>query len=477
MFFGPKGGRARFGAVCGVIFLWMLLLNCLTPYLADDLAFAYAFDTGMRLHSLPQLLGSLAYHYHEWSGRVVVKFFAQGFTMLPKAVFNLCNAGAYLGLGLVIYRLARGRRSGRYDLPLLLLIFAALWEISPAFGQTNLWMCGACNYLWATLGCLCYLLPWGYWVQRPFQAGWRMALGMAVAGVLAGWLSENTSAGMLVCLVLCLGLAVRRQGHPPLWMVTGLLGSVAGFVILIAARGNYNRAATAQPDYESFLTRYAARFFNCLNMLKDYALPLLLVFAVGAVLVFTAAPNAKAGARALVWPCILLLGGLGANFAMILSKDYYPRSTHGVFALLTAACAACLVRLDTAALRRAMAAGAGCVLVLCAIHGCEAGYDIASYYVMDRTRDGLIRQEAAAGQTEIISYGIEPYTRWCGAWGLPDIRESCEDSIGLGRCRWYGVASLTATEVHTYPFPGHTNEAWAAGEAAETAQNEAAESP
>ena len=110
--------RRLFGAAAALVFLWMLLLNVLTPYIADDFTFAYAFDTGLRLHSLPQLIKSLAYHYYEWSGRVVVKFFAQGFTMLPKFVFDLCNAAAYLGLGLVIYRLAAGRRRGRYRVPL-----------------------------------------------------------------------------------------------------------------------------------------------------------------------------------------------------------------------------------------------------------------------------------------------------------------------------------------------------------------------
>lgn len=63
-----------FRLVAGLVFCWMLLLNCLTPYLADDYTFAYAFDTGERLHSLPQLISSLVFHYHEWSSRVIVKF-------------------------------------------------------------------------------------------------------------------------------------------------------------------------------------------------------------------------------------------------------------------------------------------------------------------------------------------------------------------------------------------------------------------
>lgn len=468
--------RRAFCLSAAFVFGWMLLLNLLTPYIADDFPFAYAFDTGLRLQTLPQLLRSLAYHYHEWSGRVVVKFFAQGFTIFPKLVFDLCNSAAYLGLGLVIYRLARGRKSGRYDLLAFLLIEAALWEISPAFGQTNLWMCGACNYLWASLGCLAFLLPWRYYTQTPFDARWPMALGMAVAGMLAGWLSENTSAGMLVCLVLAISSQTVRRRRVPVWMWTGFGGAVVGFLLLITARGNYNRASF-YGDYESLLTRYAVRFFNCLNMLKDYALPLLFAFAIlFALLCFES--FAQRRIEALCWPVILLLGGLAANFAMILSPDYYERSTHGPFTLLTAACAACLVQLNGRTLRRALVCGTACLGIVCGIHMLEAGYDIASYAVMYQTRDTLLRQEAAAlspqeaGSTVLTTYAIEPYTHWCAAYGLPDIREDTEDSIGLCRARWYGVGGIVASETHTYPFPGHTNAAYEAGEQAALAQEQ-----
>ena len=91
--------------------------------------------------------------------------------------------------------------------------------------------------------------------------------------------------------------------------------------------------------------------------------------------------------------------------------------------------------------------------------------------MMDRTRTQTIRSEIAVLERPlaetIISYGIEPYTRWCGAYGLPDIRENGEDSLALGRARWYGVGTLIADEIRTYPFPGHTNAAYRAGEFAE----------
>lgn len=455
----PAAPRRRaFYGLAALVFLVMLAFNCATPYIADDYTFAYSFTTGLRLHSLPQLLQSLATHYYEWSGRVIVKFFAQGFTMLPKLVFNICNAAAYLGLGLVIYRLARGRRSGRYDVAAFALIEIVLWEISPAFGQTNLWMCGACNYLWSTLLCLAFLLPWRYYLQKPFAGGRLLPLGMAAAGVLAGWALENTSAGLLVCLVLCLALLLVRRQRPPLWMWTGLAGTVLGFILLVSARGNYNRASTYVADTRPLLTRLAVQFFNCLTMLKDYAMPLLFAFAVLAVLLATQTKNG--GRKALVWPGILLLGGLAANFAMMASPAYDTRVTHGPFAFLCAACIACLVQLDGQTIRRGIACAAACGGVLCAFHLLEGGYDIASYAMMNRVRDTAIRAEIAeTGAQEIKSYAIAPYTRWCAGYGLPDIKPAPAvgeeaDSIVLCRNRWYGVESLTAAETRTYPFPG-----------------------
>ena len=464
--------RKAFVALGALVFLFMLLLNCLTPYIADDYNFAYAFDTGERLRSLPQLLQSLAFHYQEWTGRVIVKFFAQGFTMFPKIVFNIFNAAAYLGLGLVIYRLARGRRTGKYDLLAFILIEVALWEVSPVFGQTNLWMCGACNYLWATLGCLACLLPWRYYLQKSFVRGTGFAIGMGIAGLFAGWLSENTSAGLLVCLVLCLLTVLRRDKKAPAWMWTNLIGALAGFTVLIVAPGNYNRTDSVV-DVTPFLTKYAVRFWKCTNMLWENALPLLFAFVI--LFLLLCYQKKQLSATSLRWPLILLAGALGANYAMLLSPVYYERSSHGVFALLTAACAACLIQLKSPLQRKLMTLFAGCVCLVAAMHAAEAAYDIASYWMMDKTRTAEIEATVAAADDEwpqITSYGIEPYTHWCGGYGLPDIKHpdgQDDDAITLSRAKWFHAGVLHADGVRTYPFPGHTNAAYAAGLPAETA--------
>ena len=153
--------------MAAVVFAAMLALNCLTPYVADDYTFSFSYATGERLTGLWSVLESQWYHYFHWSGRFIIKCLAQGFTILPKAVFNLLNAAVYAGLGLVLHRLALGQRR-RFDPAVLALIYLNLWMVSPVFGQTNLWMCGSVNYLWATFFCMAALVPYALYLNRAF---------------------------------------------------------------------------------------------------------------------------------------------------------------------------------------------------------------------------------------------------------------------------------------------------------------------
>ena len=445
--------------MAAVVFLAMLALNGLTPYVADDYTFSFSYATGERLRSLWDVLQSQWHHYFHWSGRFIIKCLAQGFTVLPKGVFNLLNAAVYTGLGLVLHRLALGERR-RFDPAVLALIYLSLWMVAPVFGQTNLWMCGSLNYLWATFFCAAALLPWALHLRRALSPRRWLAPASLLAGLVAGWASENTSAGLLVALALSLGFFLWRDRRAPLWAWMGLLGALAGYALLILAPGNYQRQDAAA-DPRGPLTVLAVRFLTALDQLvSGGGLVLLVLFAVLLCLLALQRP----GAAGLAWPLILFAAALGANFAMILSPVYYPRSTHGVFAFLTAACAACAVRLEGREARRALTAGAAGLVMAASVQFVWAGYDIASFFVMKQTREAALQASAAAGETEVVTYAIEPYTRWCAGWGLPDLRQSPEDWVCADTARYYGLESLSADEARTYPFPGRTNTAFETGE-------------
>ena len=444
------------------VFAAMLVLNCLTPYVADDYTFSFSYATGQRLTGLWDTLQSQWRHYFTWSGRFIIKTLAQWFTVLPKGVFNVLNAAVYVGLALVGQRLALGARRG-WDPLVLALIFLSFWEIAPVFGQTNLWMCGSVNYLWATFFCMAALLPYAFYLRRPFAPRRWLAPACLAAGLIAGWSSENTSAGLLAVLVLCVGFLLLRDKKAPLWAWLGLAGALAGFCLLIMAPGNYMRHDTAA-DPRGPLTILAVRFLTALEQLTSGGgIWLLAAFAA----LFCLLALQKPKAEALFWPAALFVGGICANFARVLSPVYYPRSTHGVFTFLTFGCAACLAQLNGAALRKALAAFAAGLCMVAAVHFVQAGYDIASFAAMRHVRQADILQRQAAGETRIVTYAIEPYTRWCAGFGLPDLRADTADWVCADTANYYGLESLRADSARTYPFPGKTNTAFETGEIAE----------
>ena len=421
---------------CGIVlfvFIIMLILNHFTPYLADDFTFSYSFADRDTLSSPFILFRSLYYHYMEWSGRIVVKFFAQLFTIFPKWIFDLCNAAMFCLLGVVLCRLGNFSRKSA-PLPLA-FAFLSLWLVSPAFGQTNLWMCGSCNNLWSTVGCLAFLLPWRSFFGGPVRR--YPAVLLFVGGIFTGWLYENTSAGMLAAMALCLVWQFWQKRTLPAWAVSAFIGSCLGYLLLILAPGNSVRTDDSAGVITASLWVYVLRIEKALVILLKYGWPLLISFLLLAVLVWRAGHSWQA----LAWPCILFLAGMAAHFAMVLSPVYYLRSTHGPFAFFTAACCACLGQLPDSLPRRAVravccAAGAWALVVLV-----FAGYDIVHYDGLYAQRDAEIRAEVAAGATEIETYAIQPNTVYCPAWGLPDIREG-EDWISITRAMWYGLDGL-----------------------------------
>ena len=122
------------------------------------------------------------------------------------------------------------------------------------------------------------------------------------------------------------------------------------------------------------------------------------------------------------------------------------------------------MRLEGREARRALTAGAAGLVMAASVQFVWAGYDIASFFVMKQTREAALQASAAAGETEVVTYAIEPYTRWCAGWGLPDLRQSPEDWVCADTARYYGLESLSADEARTYPFPGRTNTAFETGE-------------
>ena len=177
------------------IFMTMLVLNLLTPLIADDYSYSLSLD-GTKINSVIDVINYQWWHYFNWGGRTIAHTLAQIFLLFPKTVFSIVNPIIYVLLIYLMYLHIRGEKE---DKPIyLILIHLGLWFLLPVFGQTCLWLIGSCNYLWTTV-----LILWFLWIYRKnnTSASIYKIIGIFLLGIIAGWTNENTSAGLLVIII------------------------------------------------------------------------------------------------------------------------------------------------------------------------------------------------------------------------------------------------------------------------------------
>ena len=88
--------------VLSLIFLFMLILNFLTPLLRDDIDYSYIWHTDHKINNIVDVIASQYKHYFNWGGRTVAHTIAQFFLMFPKFIFNIANSLVYVG---IIYKI------------------------------------------------------------------------------------------------------------------------------------------------------------------------------------------------------------------------------------------------------------------------------------------------------------------------------------------------------------------------------------
>jgi hypothetical protein len=222
-------------------------LNRLTPLYADDYAYTRDFMTKEQVDSVADICASMRLHYIRVNGRIVVHFLAHLFLWWGKPVFNVINTAAMLALGTLMYMLAAGTLKD-FKITSWLLGLLGIWLLAPGFGQSYLWLTGACNYLFGLLIILTFLVTYRRGVAfRRQRRSFALSLLYLPAGLLAGWTNENTGAA-LVAAVLCFIIKNKIEtGRFRAWMFTGLIGCVTGFLCMLLAPGQTARLSS-YPD-------------------------------------------------------------------------------------------------------------------------------------------------------------------------------------------------------------------------------------
>lgn len=325
--------------LCGAV-LMVYAYNCLTPYLSDD--YAYMVEV-RKASSLWELIRQQYGEYLSNSGRIIGQFNVRLSLSVSKYIFNIVNSGMFLALILLIYYNIRRRKE--YDIFVLLLIITFLWKFTVDFGQTMLWICGACNYLWGSVIILGFFSLYRYVLEHTQQIKHQAvtAVLMFLLGIPAGWCNENTSGGGLLLVLMYTALFVYQQRQEKQkavypFMIAGMAGVCSGIFGMVMAPGVRKRSAVMSEEAYTGIVGLLSRTYKITVTVRELFFPLLVIMAV--ILFFLILQGRKekrqAGERC---DSILFLTAFAAtSYVLVLAPTPANRAFFGAGVFLMTAC-------------------------------------------------------------------------------------------------------------------------------------------
>lgn len=395
-----------------IIFFIMLVLNFLTPLIADDFSYSFGAD-GQRIANIWDIVIRQIDHWLTWGGRNVAHFIANFFLMYPKAIFNVLNATMYT---LLVYLIYKHSQTTKEEKPILLvLINLLLYFVTPVFGQNCIWLIGSCNYLWTIVIILSFLLM--YRENYKKKDTWLLTIGMFFFGVIAGWSNENTGFGLIVIAFLSM-LAYKGKNKLPKYKISGLLGTIAGFVTMICAPGNYIRN-NHFVDESSFIVKIIKRTIEYTSNIYFF-IPILVVIAIILISIYIYKKK-KIDLR--VW--IYLIAAFLTIYSMEVSPIFPERAWFGTVVFMLIAITTLLYNIESINKFFNLII-IDTVIILSLIYAKDVFYLAVDINALRNTweyRINYIEECKKNGQTVIE---MDPYVtenKKSPHWGLNDLRE------------------------------------------------------
>lgn len=432
-----------FALLLAAVFGVMLCGNLLTDKFADDFAYMFSFADGTPVRSLSGLLASMRAHYLTVNGRVIAHAFVQIFENLPKGVFAAVNAGMFVLSLLLGYTLCTGgKRRSNF---LLLGLFAAVWVYMPAFGQVNFWLDGACNYLWAQVFALLFLLPyvWFFEGRSVFLEGSPLRTVLfSLYAVFAGAYSENMSgAALFMAILLLLLIRFAQKRSVPLLAALPVVTGIAGYAAMIFSPGelqNKNAGFSALR-----LLYQAEKVADRFHVIRVVIAALVILFFISAAL--------RVEKKRMLLAGVLTCGGTGAGLIFALARFYPYRSLAATMLLLTLACAVLLRSLLEAQKAKRAALCLLTLLTLSLCYWCPRGMkDVYLVHTAVAENRQRIEAQKAQGETHLVLPVLTAETKYSAVDGLIYLSTSnTEYWSNLYMAKYYGVETIVGTETET----------------------------
>lgn len=237
---------------------------------------------------------------------------------------------AELGLFALLTTMALGRRPSlrRADDALVFATVTAIVAIcAPQFGPMLFYRPFTGNYTFGLILNLLWLVPYRLHAETPrtWRAWWSPLL--LVLGVAAGMCNEHTGLAFIGAAALAIVMFIRRGDRIRPWMIAGLLGLTAGYVLLLVAPGQdvrYNGLATETGLLQRIAERGTVENVQIVTRLGIYFAVAVPWVVLGLVARFTGtpAPMSRATRASLL---VLAGGGVLCAITLLASPKLGPR--------------------------------------------------------------------------------------------------------------------------------------------------------
>lgn len=450
-----KNKRLFIGLVI-TAFLMIAVYEFLTPNMSDDIIYG---DTVAKAGNFFDLFSQEYEHYMNHSGRSVAHFILRVFLFIKtKSVFNVVAAAVFTVLSLLMYENIDYKR--KYDIRLFGLVILFLWFLDPAMSNTVFWETGACNYLFTGTIAIAYCTYFRRHMRLESGNSLSLMIKMFVLGLLSGWCNENTSGGVILfCLIMFVDKWLvngKKCGFVKPWMITGFVGNLIGFAVMILSPGNFGRAEVAEEEHTGLLA-LMARFLKIVINIRDNYFILVAAFVVLLIFIYYMSADKKKFLETTKYMRMLGFVALMTAFSLIAVPSSQIRTYYGagLFMMMAVLNGAGIVAntlfmsgsasdkeggLSYTILQTAVTSLVAVWAIVLAFTYIEQGANLARIKREMDERDAYVWQQVEAGEVEICVPRLRP--QWENRFSFAydsDISDDCDYWINLFYTEHYGI--------------------------------------
>ncbi len=436
-----KLNKICFTIIVLISFIAIYVYNFLTPVMSDDLL----FDSS-QYQSVADIFIKEYERYMTWNGRSILQIIMTICCLIPKSIFNLLNSTVFVLLSIFIYWNINYRK--KYDCFLYVLIQLCIWNFCVDFSQTVLWLSGACNYLWGITIIMGFITAYRYLLKNVNSLKHMnlAVVGMFPLGMLAGWGNENTSGGAILIVLLLTGSYFYQNHKIEKWMITGISGTVVGFLFLLLAPGNRIRGdiLKAEEAY-SGISALVSRGLKIFKAIDKYMLVYIIVICLlGAYFYYK-----KYKAEQFIEVAIFTFSALATAGVLILTPEPMPRAYFGanVYMMIAALQMVQMIRQEDTLWISLKTGGIIAAAIAMMFVYIEEGANLARILREVNEREEYILEQVEAGNKDLTLPMLRPQfeTRFSFMY---DSDISMEEDFWINKvyCMAYDLDSITVVE-------------------------------